>query len=137
MASNFSLAHTLLQEAERCFEEAQRYFAEGDWNFAIPRAQESVELALKSLLRAGGWEVPRRHDVGALVIDRLRASGITVDEEIAERVINASERLAQQRAPAFYWEAIFERPDAEVAIADAEFVLAWARDLMRQMQGGA
>ncbi|MEZ8220289.1 HEPN domain-containing protein [Candidatus Fervidibacteria bacterium JGI MDM2 JNZ-1-D12] len=133
MASNFSTAQTLLREAQNCLTEAKRYFAEGDWNFAIRRAQECVELSLKSLLKAGGWEVPKLHDVGAIVVERLRAVNVQVETEMAERVINASERLAQQRAPAFYWEIAFARDDAELAIRDAEFVLAWTQEMLRQL----
>lgn len=126
MASNLSLAQTLLREAERCLQEARRYFAEGDWNLTIRRAQECVELALKGLLRAKGWEVPRRHDIGALVVEQMNLAGIGVEE--SERIIASSQRLAQQRAPAFYWEVVFQQPEAETALADAEFVLAWARE---------
>lgn len=126
MASNLSLAQTLLREAERCLQEARRYFAEGDWNLTIRRAQECVELALKGLLRAKGWEVPRRYDIGALVVEQMNLAGIGVEE--SERIIASSQRLAQQRAPAFYWEVVFQQPEAETALADAEFVLAWARE---------
>ncbi len=133
MASNFSTAQTLLREAQNCLTEAKRYFAEGDWNFAIRRAQECVELSLKSLLKAGGWEVPKLHDVGAIVVERLRAVNIQVETEVAEKVINASERLAQQRAPAFYWEIAFTRDDAELAIRDAGFVLDWAQEMLQRL----
>lgn len=136
MATNFSTAQTLMREAENCLTEAKRYFAEGDWNFTIRRAQECVELALKGLLKAGGWEVPKRHDVGAIVLERLREVGITMETETAQKIASASERLAQQRAPAFYWEIAFTRNDAETAIEDAEFVLAWAKELLRRIQIG-
>lgn len=122
-----------MREAQNCLTEAKRYFAEGDWNFAIRRAQECVELALKSLLKAGGWEVPKLHDVGAIVVERLRSVNIQVEAETAERIINASERLAQQRAPAFYWEVAFTRDDAKLAVGDAEFVLDWALTVLRQL----
>ncbi|MCS7186596.1 MAG: HEPN domain-containing protein [Armatimonadota bacterium] len=133
MASNFSTAQTLMREAQNCLTEAKRYFAEGDWNFAIRRAQECIELALKSLLKAGGWEVPKLHDVGAIVVERLRSVNIQVEAETAERIINASERLAQQRAPAFYWEVAFTHDDAKLAVGDAEFVLDWALTVLRQL----
>lgn len=133
MANNFSTAQALLREAQNCLNEAKRYFAEGDWNFAIRRAQECVELALKSLLKAGGWEVPKRHDVGIVIIERLRQVNIALATEIAERVISASERLAQQRAPAFYWEVAFTCDDAKLAVDDAEFVLAWAQETLKQL----
>lgn len=122
-----------MREAQNCLTEAKRYFAEGDWNFAIRRAQECVELALKSLLKAGGWEVPKLHDVGAIVVERLRSVNIQVEAETAERIINASERLAQQRAPAFYWEVAFTHDDAKLAVGDAEFVLDWALTVLRQL----
>lgn len=133
MADNFSTAQALMREAQNCLTEAKRYFAEGDWNFAIRRAQECVELALKSLLKAGGWEIPKRHDVGAVVIEQLRAVNIPVEAETAAKIVNASERLAQQRAPAFYWEVTFTYDDAQLAIKDAEFVLAWAKEILQQL----
>lgn len=95
--------------------------------------QECVELALKSLLKAGGWEVPKRHDVGTVVIEQLRTVNIPVEAETAARIVNASERLAQQRAPAFYWEVAFTHDDAQSAVEDAEFVLAWAKEILQQL----
>jgi hypothetical protein len=133
VVDNFSTAQTLMREAQNCLTEAKRYFAEGDWNFAIRRAQECVELALKSLLKADGWEVPKRHDVGTVVVEQLRAANIPIDAETATKIINASERLAQQRAPAFYWEVAFTRDDAQSAVEDAEFVLAWAKEILQQL----
>lgn len=136
MATNFSTAQTLMREAENCLAEAKRYFAEGDWNFTIRRAQECVELALKGLLKAGGWEVPKRHDVGAIVAERLQEAGIVMETEVAQKIVSASERLSQQQAPAFYWEIAFTRDDAKLAIEDAEFVLAWAKGMLRRFQLG-
>jgi len=133
MASNFSTAQTLMREARNCLEESKRYFAESDWNFAIRRAQECVELALKSLLKAGGWEIPKLHDVGSIVVERLRSVNIQVEAELAEKVIGVSERLAQQRAPAFYWEVAFSREEAESAVEGAEFILAWAQEMLRRL----
>ncbi|MFA0758807.1 MAG: hypothetical protein PVTTEEND_001297 [Candidatus Fervidibacter sp.] len=54
-------------------------------------------------------------------------------------VLATQTRLVAWRSPLLgvVRGAIFDRPDTEVAIADAKFVSAWARDLMRQMQGGA
>lgn len=136
MTTNFGLAQTLMRESERCLAEAKRYFGEDDWNLTIRRAQESVELALKGLLRAGGWEVPKRYDVGALVIQQLLTCGLQVDLNTSDRIRQVSQILAEKRAPAFYWEATFERNEAEEALQDAEFVLAWSRAILTKLQGG-
>jgi HEPN domain-containing protein len=44
------------------------------------------------------------------------------DEEVMERIVRISARLAEDRGPSFYGEKIFKREEAEEAYSDAKFV---------------
>ena len=62
--NNSELNHRLLTEAELIMEEVKRAFYNRSWNLVVRRAQEVVELSLKSLLKLMGVEYPKTHDVG-------------------------------------------------------------------------
>lgn len=99
--------------------EAGRLHADAEWNLVVRRCQESVELALKAVLRGVGAEIPKVHDVsGALRthVDRLPPH---VAAEI-DVLVSASRRLREERELAFYGdeetdttaEALYSKADA-------------------------
>lgn len=125
------MARSHLRLAQRILAEAERLHRDGAWNLVVRRCQESVEMALKSLLRSAGAEVPKVHDVsGALRrnADRLPATAAT---EI-DFLVSASRRLREEREIAFYGdeetttgaETLFSESDAEDALGTARRVLA-------------
>jgi HEPN domain-containing protein len=63
------IARSHLRQARLILAEAERYHRDGVWHLAVRRSQESVELALKGLLRAAGVEVPHVHDVSAFLVE--------------------------------------------------------------------
>ncbi|MFQ6051450.1 MAG: HEPN domain-containing protein [Candidatus Hydrothermarchaeota archaeon] len=90
-----------LFRAKRCLKEAETAFEEDDYPGAIRRAQESLELSVKGMLRYLGVEYPREHDVG----DALEAIQTKLPNYIVDRIPDFKKyllELARIRGPAFY-----------------------------------
>jgi hypothetical protein len=98
----------------------------------VREAQETVELALKGMLRQIGVEPPKWHDVGSLLIKYRDRFEQRVAERL-ERIAAASDWLRGERELSFYGEEDFiptEEYDVEHgrrAIADARFIVQTAR----------
>jgi len=121
--SHLRLAQTILDEAARL--QGQR--ASG---LVVRRCQESVELALKGLLRLSGAEVPHVHDVGGAL--RRNASRLPKEARAqTDFLATASQKLREDREVAFYGdestgmepEALFSESDAEEALRTARRVV--------------
>ena len=91
--------------------------ARGSWNIAVRHAQEVVELVMKAVLGYLCIDYPKVHDTADVFIAALgrRQMGLSDDEAADVRAV--SSRLAEKRAPAFYFEY---DEDAKVARAAAE-----------------
>ena len=98
---NKEMAKDYLERSLRCLEEAEISFSKKDYAGTVRRSQESLELAIKSLLRSLGVEYPREHDISeALIAERNR-----LPEELAREVDSLSplvRELASLRGPAMY-----------------------------------
>lgn len=114
----------LIKEAQWIFENDLKVaMEEENYNLAIRRAQEVVELSLKGCLRILGIDYPKVHDAGLLFVkeagEKLNFNKSTLTE--IERI---SRWLAEARAPSFYGERDFTSEDAKKAFKDAAFVIA-------------
>ncbi|HUB10040.1 MAG TPA: HEPN domain-containing protein [Myxococcales bacterium] len=124
------MARTLLSPARVAARDAEREAAEGAHGMAVRRCQEAVELALKALLRSGGVEVPRTHDVGPTLRKHAPLFAALTREELA-KLVRLSRQLSRERAIAFYGDEeqglgpdeIYGEDDSRAAIADAAHVL--------------
>jgi len=125
------MGQSSLRRARAVLLEAERLHVDGAWALVVRRSQETVEPALKAVLRAAGVEVPRIHDVsGALRRNAERLPPIVVAE--MDALVSASRRLREERELAFYGdeetdtpaEDLFSRADADEALATARRVLA-------------
>lgn len=125
------IARAYLRQAALIFDEAERHRRAGAWHLAVRRAQETVELALKAVLRAAAVEVPRVHDVGAFLRQEADRLPKAIVEEL-DRLVSISRRLRGEREVAFYGdeevgappEHLYTAGDAEQALEDARFVLS-------------
>lgn len=120
--NNFERGRILYKEALGCFKEAKNAMEERDWNRTIRRAQESVELFLKSILKALNIEFPKVHNVGKFFISALESREIFIEEDAKEQIIRISDELCEKRAPAFYWEKEYTQKEAEQSLIDAEYI---------------
>lgn len=102
------------------------------WADVVRESQELVELALKGLLRSGGVEPPRIHDVADVLLaekDKLpKALGASM-----ARLAEISRLLRRDRELAFYGadditpSGFYRRADAELARESARWVVETVR----------
>ncbi len=133
--NNQERAEKLLKEAKEVFEELSLSYKRGAWNLCIRRSQEVVELVLKGILNQMGIEYPKEHDVAPLFKKIITEKRIEVDEEFIDWLILFSSSLAEERAPAFYFEDEYNENDAKTAMNGAEKVLNFGMKLMERLQG--
>lgn len=102
------------------------------WADVVRESQELVELALKGLLRSGGVEPPRIHDVADVLLseqDKLPAAL----RSSMPRLANISRQLRRDRELAFYGadditpSGFYKRADAELARDSARWVVEAVR----------
>ncbi len=90
------------------------------WADVVRESQETVELALKALLRFSHIEVPRVHDVSALLHEEKNKLPASVRPHL-ESLAAASRSLRRDRELAFYGSEdltpsdFYQRADAEQA----------------------
>ena len=100
----------------------------------VRRSQEVVETALKGLLKMMGVEYPKSHDVGAIFGRVCVERGLEVESKKLAELGDISLYLANERAPAFYVERIYDKKDADRAKADAEKVLGFAKSFAETLK---
>lgn len=92
-----------------------------DFADAVREAQESVELAVKAVLKLKGLSYPRAHDVARLLRDPAVAGPLLTPDELG-RIERASKTLRRDRELSFYGDEdvvpleYYERSDADAAL---------------------
>ncbi len=138
------MAIDYIKRAKRCFKESKSAFEDGDYPITIRRAQECVELSLKSVLRSIAIEYPREHDVSASLEIVKEKFPDWFSFKIPE-FIQISKDLAKKRGPALYgYEAqlkpasdIFSKNDAEEALMSADKVFDACSRLISEIFEGS
>jgi HEPN domain-containing protein len=103
-------------------------FEKASWPDVVRESQEIVELALKGLLRAGGIEVPRVHDVSGLLLQHRDLLPSTLQPKL-KKLAEISKSLRRDRELAFYGSddltpsEFYLKEDAETARATARLVV--------------
>lgn len=114
----------LVREGERVLRrDAHSAVGDKDFNMAVRRAQEAVELALKGALKMLGADYPRVHDVAEAFSEQAQRKLKRVNPRVLKQIEEISLWLSQARAPSFYFERAYEAQDAHKACKDAEFVI--------------
>lgn len=129
---NVDAAENMIREAGDCLEEAQRAHSRSSYNLAVRRSQETVELALKGILRLVGIEYPKVHDVGDVFFEQMM--GFSQDADTLKNIAVISKRLAKDREPSFYMERVYSEVVAKEAIDDARFVYEYIEKLLRSVE---
>lgn len=107
---------------------------EKNFSDVVREAQETVELALKGMLRAIGVEPPKYHDVGSLLLEHGDRFDAAITKDL-KRAADISKRLRRERELAFYGDIDFipteeySEEDARQAIEEAKWVVALAKQL--------
>jgi len=132
--TNISLAQSYLIKARVRLKILPVLMEHHAWSDVVREAQETVELALKGMLRHVGVEPPHWHDVGEFLIEhRARLGDVGAD---VERLAATSAWLRKEREFAFYGDIDmiptdrYSEVDATRARDETEFVVAAAGRLI-------
>jgi len=133
---NNSAGRSYVEDAKIILEEAEESFNKGYNHRAIRKCQESVELALKGILRVVGIEYPKSHRIGVVLKDSALKEKL--EEGTLEKIITIANRLADEREIAFYGldtssaKDMFDEDDASEAIADAHYIMKIIDKLLKE-----
>jgi HEPN domain-containing protein len=130
--TNRDLAKSYIWKAETRLDALEALRKRQNYSDVVREAQETVELALKGMLRAIGVEPPKYHDVGGLLLEHGDRFTTTISKEL-KRAAVISKRLRKERELAFYGDIDFipteeyTEEDARQAIEDAKWVVELAK----------
>ncbi len=131
MTTSKEQGEKLLNEAQWIFEnDLKGAMEEENYNLAIRRAQEVVELSLKGCLRILGIDYPKVHDAGLLFVSEA-GKKLPFDKTTLIEIEKISRWLSEARAPSFYGERDFTSEDAKKAFKDAAFVITEIKAISR------
>ncbi len=125
---NAALAQDYLKRARHRLASLDVLFRLEDYADVVREAQETVELALKGLLRSAGVEVPRVHDVSGVMEETAALLPPSLKPHLS-RLAAISRSLRRDRELAFYGSEdltpseFYRQGDAEAALADATWVV--------------
>ena len=129
---NRTLAADHVRRAEARLKALNTLYEAESWADVVRESQETVELALKGLLRAVGIDPPRVHDVAdVLEAERARLPAALAGD--IDRLAAASRGLRRDRELAFYGAEdltpsdFYKEPDAAEARDAARFVVDCVR----------
>lgn len=131
-----TLAEDYIDRAGKRLLAIEKLFELEDWPDTVRESQESVELALKALLRHCRIEPPRLHDTSELLADNA-ALLPPLPPETLDRMVEISRRLRRDRELAFYGSEdlvpsqFYKKKDAREALDGARFVVAAVRQAMK------
>ncbi len=129
---NTEKADKLFLEVEKIYTEMQNAYTKKYWNLTIRRAQEIVELTLKCLLFQFGVDYPKVHDVAPVFKQTLEKKKIVViskQNKFLQWLLKFSAKLSIMRAPAFYYEAEYEKADAKEAVEGVDKIIKFAKKI--------
>lgn len=133
---NKSLIKDYIQRAEVRLGAVEYLYSKNAWADTVRESQEVVELALKALLRDCYIDIPRIHDVSAILMqekDKLPA-GFQND---LEKICDISRNLRRDRELAYYGSEdltpseFYQEKDAKEALASAQFVVRVVRKSLK------
>lgn len=131
---NIDIAKAYIKDAVIILKESENSFKERHYHRTIRKCQESVELALKGLLRLKGIEYPKSHKIGKVLIEVLKGE---VDNNFLQQAANLSDQLADLREPSFYGsedaraEEIFDEEDTKEILENAAYVVNFVESIMK------
>jgi HEPN domain-containing protein len=125
-----------IEDARIILTEAEASLEHGHFHRAVRKCQESVEMALKGLLRVAGIEYPKSHRVGRVLVESAVAQAVPAER--LRDIASIADELADAREDAFYGSEersaaeLFSREDAVDALAKAKDVETFVADLVQR-----
>lgn len=132
---NFQAGEKLIGEASYLLGEAKRAINSEEWNLAVRRSQEVVELSLKGFLKTLVVDYPKVHDVGEVFSRVVKVKGLKILEATLERIKQISSELAKERAPAFYFEKEYNEKIARKALQEAKWTFRLIKRHFKNLEG--
>lgn len=123
---NQDLAKDYIKRAEIRLSAIEVLFNLESWADVVREAQESIELALKALLRHFGIEFPRIHDVSQILIAEKNRLPKALD---IKRLAGISKELRRDREISFYGSEdltpsdFYDVNDAQKALDSAKYTV--------------
>lgn len=133
------LARSYLEKARVRLAVLDLLMDRGAYSDLVREAQETVELALKGMLRFVGVDPPKVHDMGP-TLNQYRNRFPEAVRDRLDRLIEISRDLRQDREKAFYGDVDFiptnefKKEHGERARDGAQFAVATAEDLIRVLK---
>lgn len=118
--------------SQECVYHAKDSMSRNQYNMAVRRAQEAVELQLKGLSALLGYDYPKDHDQAPLLMRVLEAKGVDT-ANYAKELERISVDLSRKRGPALQQEEGYDKDTAETALEDMNFVLNTAETIKQQI----
>jgi len=141
--TNEEMAHSYLRIAKQTLKQAESSLRDEAFSLAVRRAQETVEMGLKGVLRLVGVEVPKIHDVGVILKEHRNLYPDWFQVHV-DRMAMISRTLRKDREASLYGDEmldvppdrIFGRLEADSALADARFVLEQCQKVAQEHRSG-
>lgn len=134
--TNREFGRAYIEDALVILTEAEASLEQGHFHRTVRKCQESVEMALKGLLRVAGIEYPKAHRVGRVLVESAVAQVVPVKR--LRDIARIADELADAREDAFYGSEersaaeLFSREDAVDALSKARAVETFVAELVQQ-----
>lgn len=131
--TNRQIGRAYIEDARVILTEAELSLSQGHYHRTVRKCQESVEMALKGLLRLAGIEYPKAHRVGRILLESATAQAVSLEQ--LQRIARIADELADMREEAFYGTEetsaaeLFTREDAVDALAKGRQVEQFVAEL--------
>ena len=133
--TNNTLAQSYLKKAQLRLKILPLLLDEAGYSDVVRESQETVELAMKGMLRHVGIEPPKWHDVSKLFLENKQILPDFIVSNL-DKLTHISKYLRKERELAFYGEVDFipteeyDHDTAQQALEDARFVVRLAERLI-------
>ena len=137
---NDALAADYVQRSALRLRAIEALYGAEAWADVVRECQQTVELALKGLLRAVRVDPPRVHDVSEVLLREAEQLPSAAREHV-ERMARISRELRRDRELAFYGtedlvpSEFYVEEDASRAQANARFVVETSMAALRDIAG--
>lgn len=134
---NIDIAGAYIKDARIIYDESGESFKKGHLHRTVRKCQESVELALKGLLRLKGIEYPKTHKIGKILVESLKDE---MDSDFLLKAADVSDQLALDRELSFYGseeapaDKLFTEDEVKEIMVDVGFIINQVESIMRNLK---
>lgn len=125
---NKGLVKDYIERAEVRVGAVEYLYSKKAWADTVRESQEIVELALKALLRDCHIDIPRIHDVSAILSEEKSKLPAGIKKEL-EKICDISRSLRRDRELAYYGSEdltpseFYQEKDAKEALLSAKYIV--------------